>query len=128
MEQQHLIPSHNRFEETNASISIPASTITVRYRNKKMLDCLGLVRYQTCPVIISLNSGTGLFRCRTVWHSGIYKYEHEHALAHPHTPMMCGMNMDRNTDVQHGHEAWTWTCTMDMKMDKHHKCRNPECR
>jgi hypothetical protein len=32
------------------------------------------------------------------------------------TPMMCGMNMDRNMDVQHGHEAWTWTCTMDMDM------------
>jgi hypothetical protein len=74
------------------------------------------------------HSGTGMIGCQTVRHSGIYKHEHEHvhkhALAHAHTPMMCGMNMDRNMDVQHGHEAITWTCTMDMEMDKHHRCWN----
>jgi hypothetical protein len=55
-------------------------------------------------------------------------HEHalEHALAHAHTPMMGGMNMDRNMDVQHGQGAWTWTCTMDMEMDKHHECRNAD--
>jgi hypothetical protein len=87
-----------------------------------MPDFLGLVQYQTCPGIVSFfYSGTGLFGCWTVRHSGIYTLEHEHAqehaLAHAHTPKMCGMNMDRNMDVQHGHEAWTWTCTMDKEMD-----------
>jgi hypothetical protein len=53
-----------------------------------------------------------------------YTHEHEHPLTHAHTPMMCGMNMDRNVDVQHAHKAWTWTCTMDIEMDKHHGCRN----
>jgi hypothetical protein len=64
--------------------------------------------------------------------SGIYTHEHahkhanKHPLAHTHTLMMCGMNVDRNMDVQHGHEAWTYTCTMDMEMDKHHGCQNAD--
>ncbi len=112
-------------QETNAGIGIPASIISVRHRTKKLPDCLGLIRYRTCPGIVSFfYSGTGLIGCRTVRHSGIYT--HEHALAHAHTPMMCSMNMDRIMDVQHGHEAWTWTCTMDMEMEKHHGCRNAD--
>ncbi len=98
-----------------------------------MPDCLGLVWYRTCSGIVSFfYSGTGLFGCRTVGHSNIYTHEHahehahKHALAQAHTPMMCGMNTDRNMDVQHGYEAWTWTCTMDMEMDKHHGCRNTD--
>jgi hypothetical protein len=51
---------------------------------------------------------------------------HTNTHTHKHTPVMCGMNMDRNMDVQHGHEAWTRTCTMDMEMDKHHGCRNAD--
>jgi hypothetical protein len=94
-----------------------------------MPDCVSLVRYRTCPGIVSsVHSGTGLIGCRTVRHSSIYTHAHEneHALAHAHahTPMMCGMNMDKNMDVQRGHEAWTLTHTMDMEMDKHHGCRN----
>jgi hypothetical protein len=77
-----------------------------------MLDYVSLVRYRTRSGIVSFfQFGTGLTGCRTVRHSGIYTHEHahkhahEHALAHAHTPMMCGMNKDRNMDVQHGHEA-----------------------
>ncbi len=92
-----------------------------------MRDCVSLVQYWTCPGIVgSVLSGTGLIGCRTVRHSGIYTHVHEHALAHAHTPMMCGMNMDQNMDVQRGHEAWTWTYTMDMEMAKHHGCRNAD--
>jgi hypothetical protein len=87
-----------------------------------MPDCLGLVRYWTCPGIVSFFIPAP--DCSDAGQSGIYT--DEHALAHPHIPMMCGMNMDRNMDVQHGHEAWTRTCTMDMKMDKHHGCRNAD--
>jgi hypothetical protein len=50
-------------EETNASISIPASMISVRYRNKEMLYCFGLVWYRT-------GSGTVIFfsfRYQTDW-------------------------------------------------------------
>ncbi len=38
------------------------------------------------PASFVFLSGTGLFGCRTVWHSGIYTYEqaHEHTLAHEH--------------------------------------------
>jgi hypothetical protein len=80
-----------------------------------MADCISLVWYRTCPVIVSsVHSGTGLIGCRTVQHSGIYT--HAHALAHAHTPMMCGMNMVKNMDVQRGNEAWTWTSTMDAGM------------
>jgi hypothetical protein len=93
-----------------------------------MPDCVGLVRYRACSgIVIFFQSGTGLFGCRTVRHSGIYTHEHEHAhehaLVHALTPMMCGINMDRNMDVQHGHEAWTWTCTMDMDMHHGHGYR-----
>jgi hypothetical protein len=87
-----------------------------------MPDCLGLVRYRTCPGIDSFfYSGTGLFECRTVRHSGIYTHAHEQAPTHAHT-----------YDVQHEHgqkrgrSAWTWTCTMDMEMDKHHGYRNAD--
>jgi hypothetical protein len=56
--------------------------------------------------------------------SGIYAHKREHVHEHAHTPMMCGMNMDRNMDVQHGNEAWTWTRTMGKEMDKHHGYQN----
>jgi hypothetical protein len=94
-----------------------------------MPDCVSLVRYWTYPGIVSsFHSGTGLIRCRTVRHSGIYTHAHahKHTLAHAHTSMMCGMNIDKNMDVQRGHEAWKWTCTIDMEMDKHHGCRNAD--
>jgi hypothetical protein len=55
-----------------------------------------------------------------------HEHAHGHPLAHAHTPMMWGMNMDRNMDVQPGHEAWTCTNTIDMEMDKYHKCRNAD--
>jgi hypothetical protein len=102
---------------------IPASRILVRYRTKKLPDCVSLVRYRTCSGIVSsVHSNTGLIGCWTVQHSGIYTHAHKHLLAHAHTPMMCGMNMD----VQRWHEAWIWTCTMDMEMEKHHGCRNAD--
>jgi hypothetical protein len=109
----------------------------------KMPDCVSLVRYRTCSGNVSFfQSGTGLFGCRTVRHSGIYTHKqehaHEHALANAHKPMMCGMNMDRNMDVQHGHEhghghaPGTWTCTRDMDMHQGHGDGQapwmPECR
>jgi hypothetical protein len=65
-----------RIWETNAGISIPASITLSRYRSKKikkMLDCVGLVRYRACSDIVSFfHPGTGLTGCRTVRHSGIY--------------------------------------------------------
>ncbi len=62
-------------EETNAGIGNPASRILVGYRTKKMPDCVSLVRYRTCSVILRFfQSGTGLTRCRTVRHSGISTY------------------------------------------------------
>jgi hypothetical protein len=40
---------------------------------KKMPDCVALLRYQTVSGIVSVfQSGTGLIRCRTVRHSGIW--------------------------------------------------------
>jgi hypothetical protein len=38
-------------EETNASIGITACIILVRYRTKKMLECISFVRYWICPGI-----------------------------------------------------------------------------
>jgi hypothetical protein len=50
----------------------PASVISVRYRIKKMPDCVVLLRYRTCSDIFScFQSGTGLTGCRTVRHSEI---------------------------------------------------------
>jgi hypothetical protein len=73
-------------EETNASIGISASRISVRYLTKKMPDCVSLVRYQTCSSIVSFfQSGTGLIGCRKVLHSGISIY----------------MYMDIDMDMQH---------------------------
>jgi hypothetical protein len=61
-------------EETNSGIGIPASMISVRYRNKKMPDCISLVRYRIDSVTVSfIHSGTGQTGCRTVRHSGILK-------------------------------------------------------
>jgi hypothetical protein len=63
-------------EETNAGIGIPASMISVRYLNKKMPDCISLVRYRTVSGTVSFfHSGTGLTGCWTVRHSGILKFE-----------------------------------------------------
>ncbi len=39
--------------KTNAGIGILASILSVWYRTKKMPNCLGLVRYRTCPGIVS---------------------------------------------------------------------------
>jgi hypothetical protein len=51
----------------NAGIGIPASVISVRYRIKKMLDCIILFRYRISSGIVSLSqSSTGL-----TGHSGI---------------------------------------------------------
>jgi hypothetical protein len=61
-------------EETNPSIGIPASIVSVRYRNKKMPDCLSLVRYRTGSGTVSLFH-SGLTGCRTVWYSAILKFE-----------------------------------------------------
>jgi hypothetical protein len=73
-------------EETNAGIGIPASRILVRYRTKKMLDCVSLVRYWTVfGIVIFFQSGTGLTGCRTVQHSGISIY----------------MSMDIDIDMKH---------------------------
>ncbi len=89
-----------------------------------------MVRYRTCPGIVSFfipvpdSSDAGESGIPAFTHE--HEHAHKHAVAHAHTPMMCGMNMDRNMDVQHGHEAWTFTCTMDMEMDKHHGCRNAD--
>jgi hypothetical protein len=104
-------------EETNAGIDIPASIISVRYRVKNSRTALAWSGTGPFPASLVFHSGTGLVRCRTVWHSGIYTHElaHEHALTHACRPMM---NMDRNMDVQHRHEAWTWrwTSTLDAGM------------
>jgi hypothetical protein len=40
-------------EETNAGIGIPASVVSVRYRTKKMPDCLGVVQYRSSTGIVS---------------------------------------------------------------------------
>jgi hypothetical protein len=73
-------------EETNAGIGIPASRILVRYRMKKMPDCVSLVRYLTCSGIVSFfQSSTGMTGCRTVRHSGISTY----------------MYMDKDMDMKH---------------------------
>jgi hypothetical protein len=58
--------------KTNAGIGIPAFVISVRYRSKKMPDCIILFRYRIGSGIVSLSqSGTGLTGCRTFRHSGI---------------------------------------------------------
>jgi hypothetical protein len=60
-------------EETNAGIGIPASMISVRYRNKKMPDCISLVQYWIDSGTVSFfHSGTGLTGCRTVRHFEMY--------------------------------------------------------
>jgi hypothetical protein len=43
-------------EENNAGIGIPASMISVRYRNKKMPDCISLVQYWTGSGTVSFFS------------------------------------------------------------------------
>ncbi len=43
-------------EETNAGIGILASIISVQYRTKKMLDCIGLVWYWLGPAILTVLS------------------------------------------------------------------------
>jgi hypothetical protein len=59
-------------EETNAGIGIPASFLLVRYRTKKMPDCVALFRYRTSSGIVNhFQSGTGLIGCRMVRHSGV---------------------------------------------------------
>jgi hypothetical protein len=73
-------------EEINAGIGIPASRILVRYQTQKIPDCVGLVRYWTCSGIVSFfHSGTGLTRCRTVRHSGIYIYAYIYICVHTYT-------------------------------------------
>jgi hypothetical protein len=63
-------------EETNAGIGILASMISVQYWNKKIPDCISLVRYRTGSGTVSFfHSGTGLTGCRTVRHSSIFKFE-----------------------------------------------------
>jgi hypothetical protein len=58
--------------ENNAGIDIPESVIVVRYRTKKMPDCITLFRCRTGSGIVNVfQSGTGLTGCRTVRHSGI---------------------------------------------------------
>jgi hypothetical protein len=39
-------------QKTNAGIDIPASDISVRYRTKRMPDCVVLFRYQTDSGIV----------------------------------------------------------------------------
>jgi hypothetical protein len=59
-------------QESNAGIGIPASIISVRYRIKKMPDCVILIRYRAGPgIVIDFQSGTGLTGCRTIRHYGI---------------------------------------------------------
>jgi hypothetical protein len=61
-------------QKTNAGIGIPASITPVRYRRKKMSDCVTLLRYRTNSDIVSFfQSGTGLTGCRTVRHAVIQK-------------------------------------------------------
>jgi hypothetical protein len=50
-------------EETNTSIGIPASMISIWYWNKKMPDCISLVRYRTGSATVSFFS----FWYRTDW-------------------------------------------------------------
>jgi hypothetical protein len=58
-------------QETNAGIGIPASVFSVRYRIKKMPDCVTLIRYRAgSGIVIDFQSGTGLTGCRTIRHSG----------------------------------------------------------
>jgi hypothetical protein len=110
-----------------------------------MPDCVSLVRYRTCPGIVSsVHSGTGLTECRTVRHFYIQyictcsmrmytdmQHEHKHAAwTQPWTTDM-GMQLGHwyaewtwscsiYIDMQHGNgnAAWTWACIMDM--DIHH--------
>jgi hypothetical protein len=61
-------------QKTNAGIGIPASVISVRYRSKKLPDCVALFRYRTGRGIVSfIQSGTGLTGCRTIRHSGMQR-------------------------------------------------------
>jgi hypothetical protein len=77
---------------------IPASRILVRYRTKKMPDCVSLVQYQTCSGIVSsFQSGTGLTGCRTVALSSISVYVYK------------DIDMDMDMQYGHGHAAWAWT-------------------
>jgi hypothetical protein len=64
--------------KTNAGIGIPASVISVRYRNKKLPDCVYLFRYRTgCGIDSFFQSGTGLTKCRTIRHSGMQVMENK---------------------------------------------------
>jgi hypothetical protein len=75
-----------------------------------MPDCVSLVRYGTCPGIVSsVHSGTGLTECRTDWHFYIYV----------HAARTCTQTCNMNINMQHGlvNAAWIWTVDM-------HGCRN----
>ncbi len=136
----------NMHSWASAGIGIPASRISVRYRTKKMPDCVFLVRYRTYSGIVSFfQSGTGLTGCQTVRHSGISKYvymdldivmkhwhrmQHWHGMQHWHEhatwtwqavwTWTCSMDMDNDMQPGQGHAAWTWTCSMDMDIQHGH--------
>jgi hypothetical protein len=75
----HMYIAGIGIEETNAGIGIPASQILVRYRTKKMPDCVTLVWYRTCSGIVSFfQSSTGLTGCQTIRHFYIYVPGHRH--------------------------------------------------
>jgi hypothetical protein len=47
-------------EETDAGIDNPASNISVRFRTKRMPECVRLVRFRACYGIVCFHSGIGL--------------------------------------------------------------------
>jgi hypothetical protein len=98
-------------QKTNAVIGIPASVISVRYRSKKMPDCMALFRYRTGRGIASFfQSSTGLTGCRTVRHSGSYtvkktkryagpKHLCDQKFRHPHRTI---------GKIRHPHRSGRW--------------------
>jgi hypothetical protein len=83
-------------QKINAGIGIPASITPVRYRRKKMSDCVTLLRYRTTYGIVSFfQSGTGLTGCQTDRHSGIQKVF-----------SVCTKMLKTGTKIYHGVIKW----------------------
>jgi hypothetical protein len=97
--------------------------------DKKILDWLGLVRYRTCPSIVSF------FIPAPDWsdagQSGIPAYintntnTHTNTHSHTHTHLWCAAwtwtgTWTFNMDMKHGHGhapwTWRWISTMDAGM------------
>jgi hypothetical protein len=131
--QAHSWASASR-KQTPASASI----ISVRYRTKKMRDCVGLVQYRIVsfffiPVWTDRMPDSPAF---------IHTLTHMHTPPHIHTPRLhTHTHTDADTDQRHvhghgyehaaiyidmdmqnghGHAAWTWKCSMDMEVQHGH--------